>query len=156
MPISSGAEGHLGVGVDRSIKWVPEGGEDYQAVRISNSYLQRHLNQFGGQEKIKKEEMVIKSQSPQRTHDMQNGVSTKEGSHMYIVEQRRNKPRKVQESPKKETNSTMYSSDNSRKMGKEDLHSDANKHMTSSQESEKSDKTFTNGPVKKSKACVIL
>ncbi|XP_077113389.1 uncharacterized protein LOC143768604 [Ranitomeya variabilis] len=155
MPISSGAEGHVGLGVDRSIKWIPEGGEDYQAVRISNSYLQRHLNQYGGQEKIKKENMIMrKSQSPQRTHDMQNGVHTNKDAD--ITEQRRSKKSKVQDSPKKETNAIIYPSNNSRKMGKEDSHADANTHMTSTQQAEKKDMSITNSPAKKSKACVLL
>lgn len=44
MPISSGAEGHVGVGVDTSIKWIPDGGTDSQTPRDVNSYLQRYLD----------------------------------------------------------------------------------------------------------------
>ncbi|XP_069089783.1 uncharacterized protein [Pleurodeles waltl] len=46
MPISSGAEGHVGVGVDTSIKWIPDGGTDFQTPRDVNSYLQRYLDSF--------------------------------------------------------------------------------------------------------------
>uniref|UniRef100_A0ACB8ESX2 Uncharacterized protein n=1 Tax=Sphaerodactylus townsendi TaxID=933632 RepID=A0ACB8ESX2_9SAUR len=46
MPISSGAKGHAGVGVDTSIKWFPEGGKKlYKPLTIKvNSYLQRYLD----------------------------------------------------------------------------------------------------------------
>ncbi|XP_078533678.1 uncharacterized protein LOC144819826 isoform X2 [Lissotriton helveticus] len=46
MPISSGAEGHVGVGVDTSIKWIPDGGTDFPTPRDVNSYLQRYLDSF--------------------------------------------------------------------------------------------------------------
>ncbi|GCB62634.1 hypothetical protein scyTo_0011496 [Scyliorhinus torazame] len=46
MPISSGAEGHIGVGVDTSVKWLPDSGEavDYTPRRRNSSYLQRYLD----------------------------------------------------------------------------------------------------------------
>ncbi|GCC29795.1 hypothetical protein chiPu_0008237 [Chiloscyllium punctatum] len=46
MPISSGAEGHIGVGVDTSIKWSPGSAEalDHFPRRRNTSYLQRYLD----------------------------------------------------------------------------------------------------------------
>ncbi|XP_078253050.1 uncharacterized protein LOC144592369 [Rhinoraja longicauda] len=46
MPISSGAEGHAGVGVDTSIKWLPDAGEVmlHFPRRRNPSYLQRYLD----------------------------------------------------------------------------------------------------------------
>lgn len=45
MPISSGARGHVGYGVDTSIRWFPEGGRKLYRPLSSkvNSYLQRYL-----------------------------------------------------------------------------------------------------------------
>ncbi|XP_039397284.1 uncharacterized protein LOC120406456 [Mauremys reevesii] len=45
MPISSGAEGHVGFGVDTSVKWLPEGGQGTHSPLPCkvNSYLQRYL-----------------------------------------------------------------------------------------------------------------
>lgn len=41
MPISSGAEGHIGFGVDTSIRWFPKGGKKFYMPFKVNSYLQR-------------------------------------------------------------------------------------------------------------------
>lgn len=41
MPISSGAEGHIGFGVDTSIRWFPKGGKKLYMPFKVNSYLQR-------------------------------------------------------------------------------------------------------------------
>ncbi|KAG9480534.1 hypothetical protein GDO78_012152 [Eleutherodactylus coqui] len=149
MPISSGAEGHVGVGVDRSIKWVPEGADYYQAMRIKNSYLQRYLILYGCEEKIKREEMIKESLGPQRIQNTQNRGNTKEGSDMYLTEQRRNKSNTVQEHPIRGTNGTMYTPENSRKTREDDSYIEANgTHMKVT--------AAANSPAKKSKVCVIL
>ncbi|KAM4707625.1 uncharacterized protein O3C94_007575 [Discoglossus pictus] len=48
MPISSGGEGHVGFGVDTSIIWIPDGGEDFHRFKSRNSYLQRYLCHHAG------------------------------------------------------------------------------------------------------------
>ncbi|MGH0178020.1 UNVERIFIED_CONTAM: hypothetical protein FKN15_076563 [Acipenser sinensis] len=67
MPISSGATGHVGIGVDQSIKWIPDGyGRDRQrSPRNCDSYLQRYLETHPDAKKryITKNVMVL-IQSP--------------------------------------------------------------------------------------------
>ncbi|KAG8593843.1 hypothetical protein GDO81_000965 [Engystomops pustulosus] len=156
MPISSGAEGHVGVGVDRSIKWVPEGGEDYQAVRISNSYLQRYLNLHGGQEKIK--EVVIENpKGLQSMNNSHNRINANKDLETYLTEQKRQEHGTVQGHTVKKTNVTMYTLQNSRKTAKEDALLDSNNINTSSSNQQQNKALVsTNGPVKKSRVCVIV
>lgn len=145
------------MGVDRSIKWVPEGGEDYQAGRISNSYLQRYLSQFGGEEKIRHEETITTSVGPRGIHKTRNRANRREASDTYPTEERRNKPSPDQDGAIKERNSTMFTPENPRKTEEGESHTDANNtHATSTRRPGTKVPPSTNGPTKKSKMCVIL
>ncbi|XP_064423325.1 uncharacterized protein LOC135360345 [Latimeria chalumnae] len=74
MPISSGAEGHIGVGVDTSIKWLPEGGKDVQFSSKSNSYLQRYFIMYPKARKTH----VNESAETALSEELLNGTSSKQ------------------------------------------------------------------------------
>ncbi|KAE8631122.1 hypothetical protein XENTR_v10001092 [Xenopus tropicalis] len=75
MPISSGGEGHVGLGVDTSIKWMPDGKNNFCDFKSHNSYLQRYLSLRGGAggDKINTHEAVKqnKAHTVSRMHDEQ-------------------------------------------------------------------------------------
>ncbi|KAK1174607.1 hypothetical protein AOXY_G2131 [Acipenser oxyrinchus oxyrinchus] len=77
MPISSGATGHVGIGVDQSIKWIPDGyGTDTQhSPRNCDSYLQRYLETHPDARKryITKDVMVLTQSS--FSDKMENGTA---------------------------------------------------------------------------------
>ncbi|XP_077332375.1 uncharacterized protein LOC143974644 [Lithobates pipiens] len=150
MPISSGAEGHVGKGVDTAIKWIPEGSKEYENPRNSNSYLQRYLQQraLGGniiQEKGADVHFNKKQRRTEQLHNIQNKQeSTKESLDTHNTKQSRIKQRNTDYNVHKVTHSTMDSAQES-----------ANT-IPSTTEVKKKNVAPANGSAKKSSTCVIF